>query len=278
MTDQLTVVNELHILGKQNVAGYEFTGIEGGFGEGKKAMLVKEIAEIHNRETWKINERINDNRKRFQDGIDIIDLKTPPFNGYVLESLKIQGILMQSQIGNAKNIYILSERGYAKLLKILEDDTAWELYDQFVDGYFNMRQQQQLPTDPIGILRLTFEALEEQKQEMQDIREDVKDLRDNAPLFAIECDEIAKAVRRLGVLLLGGKNCNAYQDISLRRKLYSDIYSQLHREFGVNSYKAIKRHHLDRAIQIINEEYSIPTVLDEEITATNAQINMAEVQ
>ena len=36
--------------------------------------------------------------------------------------------------------------------------------------------------------------------------------------------------------------------------------------FGVNSYKAIKRYHLDRAIQIINEEYSIPTVLNEEIT------------
>ena len=54
--------------------------------------------------------------------------------------------------------------------------------------------------------------------------------------------------------------------ISTRRKLYRDIYSQLHREFGVNSYKAIKRYHLDRAIQMINEEYSIPTVLNEEIT------------
>ncbi|MEB8957547.1 ORF6C domain-containing protein, partial [Bacillus cereus] len=53
---------------------------------------------------------------------------------------------------------------------------------------------------------------------------------------------------------------------------------QLHREFGISSYKAIKRHHLDRAIQIINEEYSLPIILEEEITATNAQINMAEVQ
>nr|MBS9407614.1 ORF6C domain-containing protein [Streptococcus oralis] len=75
---------------------------------------------------------------------------------------------------------------------------------------------------------------------------------------------------------MGGKDSNAYQDNSIRRKLYSDIYSQLHREFGVNSYKAIKRHHLDRAIQIINEEYSVPTILDEEIMTTNAQINMAE--
>lgn len=142
----------------------------------------------------------------------------------------------------------------------------------------HMQNQQKVPKDPMSVLKLTFEALEGQAQEIQHIKSDVKDLRENAPLYAVECDEISKAVRKLGVLLLGGKDSNAYQDVSLRRKLYSDIYSQLHREFGVNSYKAIKRHHLDRAIQIINEEYSIPTVLDEEITATNAQMNMAEVQ
>ncbi|MFJ8529943.1 ORF6C domain-containing protein [Bacillus sp. NPDC094106] len=275
--DQLTVANELHILGKQNIAGYEFTGIEGGFGEDKKAMLVKEIADIHNRETWKINERINDNRKRFQDGIDIIDLKTHPFNGYVLESLKRQGILTQSQIGNAKNIYILSERGYAKLLKILEDDTAWELYDQFVDGYFNMRKQQQIPTDPMSVLKLTFEALEGQNQEIQGLKTDVKDLRDNAPLFAVECDEISNAVKRYGVMLLGGKNSNAYRDRGLRTKLYKDIYSQLYRHFDVKTHKAIKRRHLELAKSKI-EEYELPIFLSEEINMINSQINITEIR
>lgn len=103
-------------------------------------------------------------------------------------------------------------------------------------------------------------------------------MRENTPLYAIECEEITRAVKSLGVMLLGGKNSNSYQDIGLRRKLYRDIYSQLHREFGVNSYKAIKRNHLDRAIQMINEEYSIPTVLNEEITVKNSQINMADIQ
>ncbi|KON88982.1 hypothetical protein AF332_20775 [Sporosarcina globispora] len=134
-------MTELKIIGKQNVAGIEFTGIEGGFGEGKKAMLVKEIAEIHDQDVKHINARINDNRKRFVDKVDILDLKTSPFGRPVLEMLKQQGILTQAQIGNAKNLYILSERGYAKLLKILEDDKAWELYDQLVDGYFDMRQK-----------------------------------------------------------------------------------------------------------------------------------------
>ncbi|MFJ7552462.1 ORF6N domain-containing protein [Bacillus thuringiensis] len=131
-------MKQLQVIGKQNVAGYEFTGIEGGFGEGKKAMLVLDIAAIHNQPLKEINRRINDNRIRFKNGVDIVDLKSSGFNPPQLLKLGFSNM----QIAKANHIYLLSERGYAKLLKILEDDTAWELYDQFVDGYFNMRKQQ----------------------------------------------------------------------------------------------------------------------------------------
>ncbi|MGH1092491.1 ORF6C domain-containing protein [Bacillus mycoides] len=273
--DKLTVTDELHILGEQNIAGYQFTGIEGGFGEGKKAMLAKEIASIHQRALREINERINLNRKRFIDDVDIVDLKANRFNRLGHETL---GYTKQS-FNQSKNIYLLSERGYAKLLKILEDDTAWELYDQFVDGYFNMREQKQLPNDPMSILKLTFDALEGQKQEIQGIKSDVKDLKNNAPLYAVECDEVSHAVRRLGVKLLGGKDSPAYKDKSLSKKLYSDIYGQLYREYGVTSYKAIKRHQLEEAKAVINEKYTIPKVLKDEIEEvnTNIQIRMEEV-
>lgn len=131
-------MNQLQIIGQQYIAGYQFTGIEGGFGEEKKAMLVKDIAVIHGQALKEVNRRINDNRKRFKDGVDIIDLKVSGFEPLSFTDL---GFSRQS-VANSNNIYLLSERGYAKLLKILEDDTAWELYDQFVDGYFNMRKRQ----------------------------------------------------------------------------------------------------------------------------------------
>ena len=67
----------------------------------------------------------------------------------------------------------------------------------------------------MSILKLTFEALEGQKLELQHIKSDVKDLRENAPLFAVECDEISNAVKRHGVALLGGKQSNAYQHAGL---------------------------------------------------------------
>lgn len=131
-------MNQLQVIGKQNIAGYEFTGIEGGFGEGKKAMLVLDIATIHNQPLKEINRRINDNRIRFKDGVDIVDLKSGGFNPPQLLNLGFSNM----QIAKSNNIYLLSERGYAKLLKILEDDKAWELYDILVDEYFNMRKQQ----------------------------------------------------------------------------------------------------------------------------------------
>lgn len=128
-------MNQLQVLGKQKIGNFEFVAIEGGFGEGKKAMTVKDIAGIHGRPVKSINQAINMNIKRFIDGVDIIDLKSK-VTQIDLEKFGFS----QNAINRSNNIYILSERGYAKLLKILEDDTAWEIYDQLVDNYFSYRK------------------------------------------------------------------------------------------------------------------------------------------
>ena len=129
-------MNNLEVRGTQNFKGIEIPVIEGGFGEGKRCMLVREIAQIHNMKVGNINQRINDNRVRFKDGVDIIDLKTYTSDVSVLKDLGFT----QAQIGNSKNIYILSERGYAKLIKIMDSDLAWEIHDELMDEYFAMRE------------------------------------------------------------------------------------------------------------------------------------------
>ena len=124
---------QLKVVGKGYIGHIEFTGIGRGFGNDRKAMLVKDIAKIHNRPIKAINQAINMNRKRFKDGIDLLDLK------FSSGSIKLTELFSKQQIANYNNIYLLSERGYAKLLKILDDDKAWDIYDQLVDNYFNMR-------------------------------------------------------------------------------------------------------------------------------------------
>ena len=131
MNKQIVKIN-----GLKEIDGMKFHDIEGGFGEGKKAMLVKEIANIHGRELKTINQAINMNKRRFAVGIDLLDLKRSGLEVNLID----HGIYNQNSINRSENIYLLSERGYAKLLKILEDDVAWEQYEKLVDGYFNMRQ------------------------------------------------------------------------------------------------------------------------------------------
>lgn len=129
-------MNDLILKGKVSIDGMKFNHIEGGFNEHKKSILVKDIANIHDRELFKINELINNNRKRFKDYVDIIDLKNTNFDILLMDN----GIYTQNAVNRSRNIYLLSERGYAKLLKILEDDFAWDQYEKLVDNYFNMRQ------------------------------------------------------------------------------------------------------------------------------------------
>lgn len=148
-------MENITINGLIKIDNMRFTDIEGGFGEGKKAMLVKDIANIHGKALKHINEAINKNKNRFKQGVDIIDLRGTGFEVDLVDF----GILTQNSINRSSNIYILSERGYAKLLKILEDDVAWERYDKLVDEYFTMRYKYSYNNPDVNKLMETVDRL-----------------------------------------------------------------------------------------------------------------------
>ena len=108
------------------------------------------------------------------------------------------------------------------------------------------------------------------------LRQEFEEFKEDMPILGIEEDRITCAVKKKGVKCLGGKASNAYNDRSLRGKLYSDLYQQLYRQFGITTYKAIKRNQCDRAVGVI-EGYEPPFILGEQIKDCNAQMNM-EVQ
>lgn len=135
-------MNELTVKGKQEFMGKEIPVIYGGFGAGQKVMLARDVAEIHGTELKAINQNINRNIKRFRENVDIIDLKTQSLPVTELEQL---GFTKQS-VANSKNIYLLSERGYAKLIKIMDTDLAWEIHDKLIDEYFQLREQKEQQT------------------------------------------------------------------------------------------------------------------------------------
>lgn len=132
---------DLVVKGKMNFMGIEIPVVSGGFGEDKMCVSDKTIAEIHGTTTSEIRKAINRNVKRFKDGIDYIDLKI--VRNLVTDNLLEQLGYSKMQIGKAEHIYIVSERGYAKLIKIMDDDASWDVHDKLVDDYFNMREKLQ---------------------------------------------------------------------------------------------------------------------------------------
>ena len=97
---------------------------------------------------------------------------------------------------------------------------------------------------PMELMELQFKALKEQKEKISQVENRVYKLEEDMPLFQIDCKEIQALVRKKGIEALGGYRSIAYNDNSLRGKVYSDIQQQIRREFGVLKYEAIKRSQL----------------------------------
>lgn len=167
-------MSDLALNGNTLVAGVTVPNINGGFGENKKSMLAKHIAEIHDRNLKRVNEAINKNRKRFKDYIDVIDIKDTEFEVVLID----HKILTQNAVNRASNIYILSERGYAKLIKIFDDEKSWELYDQLLDEYFDLRDGNVIPINnqpstELQILQGAINQLVKQEQQLMEMSEKV---------------------------------------------------------------------------------------------------------
>lgn len=130
------------VQGTQQFMGKEIPVVLGGFGENQKVVTDKMIAEIHGMETRNVRARITDNIKRFKESIDFIDLKEGAYQTSTLEILLKLGYT-KSAITQAEHIYLLSERGYAKIIKIMDTDLAWDIHDQLMDEYFHLREEKQ---------------------------------------------------------------------------------------------------------------------------------------
>lgn len=132
-------------------------------------------------------------------------------------------------------------------------------------------QKQSIP-EQIKTIAIGYTELEEK---VDTVNEDLQNFKQDMPILGIEESKITSAVRRKGVRCLGGKFTEAYQDKSLRGKVYADIYGQLKRQFGVATYKAIKRNQCDSAVDVV-ENYELPLVLAEQVKDCNAQIAIQE--
>lgn len=234
-----------------------------------RVLTTQQIAEAYGTEPKVISNNFNRNKERYIEGKHFICLE-----GSELRDFKTNHQFEESSRIN--KLYLWTEKGAFLHAKSLNTDKAWEVYDRLVDTYFEVKK----PLTQLEILQQSVEILNQHDKELKRIDNRMNKLEFDIPLYGSEADELSKHVKKKGVEILGGKDSEAYKDSGVRSKVYSDIYGQVKREFGLysedggaKSYKALKRRHINEAHEIIRQ-YEAPTFLREMIEMCNAQGRM----
>ncbi len=262
--------NLITVLGTEEIDGNQFTGIEGGFGEGKRSMLVRDIAGAMHLSVKRLNELINkkENRKRFKDDVEIIDLKSKVDANDLTKEFGFS----DHSVRMSNNIYLLSERGYAKLLKIMDSDEAWNQYDKFVDGYFQYREETRNAHKPLTLpdqIQTIALGYGEMHKDVEAIKDDVQELKDNEEIRSWERKQLL-SIRREKVLsyLTGINDPDKFK--SARSKLYQAIGSDFKRQFNLPAYDALPRKQFqmgrDFMINWVPDEWTRAAIAGMELT------------
>lgn len=176
--------------------------------------------------------------------------------------------------GRPKTEYIIKLDTAKEMAMLERNEKGKQVRRYFIQVEKKYKEQTQQPAKPLSVqeqIRLIAQGNIELEQKIDNVKQDLEQFKQDMPVLGIEESKITSAVRKTGVKILGGKDSNAYNDKSLRSKLYSDIYRELKRQFDVTTYKAIKRSQCDMALSII-ETYKPPLVLEEQIQNCNAQM------
>lgn len=175
--------------------------------------------------------------------------------------------------GRPKQEYLIKLDTAKEMAMLERNEKGKQVRRYFIQVEKKYQEVKRKPLTAVEQLQLQTQAILEVHEEVKAVNEDLQQFKMDMPILGIEIDRITEAVHKRGVAALGGKESNAYNDRSLRGKVYSDIYRELKRQFGVTTYKAIKRNQCDMAVSIV-DEYELPIILAEQVRDYNAQLNM----
>ena len=192
------------------------------------------------------------------------------------ENEEYQGVEISTPSGQTKKDHII-KLDTAKEMAMLERNEKGKQVRKY---FIQVEKKYKEKSADLSDLSVELQAIIMHDKKIQRIETRIDKLENDIPLYGSEADDLCNHVKRKGVEVMGSKKSNAYQDTKIRTAVYTDIYNQIKREFGLyddkgryTSYKALKRKYIKEAHGLI-DSYEPPMYLRERIEDCNAQISL----
>ncbi|MGI1726679.1 Rha family transcriptional regulator [Pediococcus acidilactici] len=176
-----------------------------------------------------------------------------------LDRLNFEQMFMESTepdlYGRDRRIYYMNRDGFTLLAMGFTGKKALDFKLKYIEAFNNMEEaireeRIQLPTDPMEVLRLVFNATENTNKKVDRIDSDVDYLKNNQRLDPTEYAYISKRISRkvYEYIDMHGLALSAPQ----RSKLYKDINRGINEVTGVKTRSQLRQKDFDKADEFIS--------------------------
>lgn len=214
------MMNELQKIGNHEISVKTYNG--------KRVVTFKDIDTVHERPEGTARKRFSDNRDRFIEGTDFFKISPSEFRTTIGDM----------DLRQQNEITLISESGYLMLVKSFTDDLAWTVQRQLVDSYFRMQKRM----TPEEMMRVQLGMID-------DVSDRVTKLENTMNIDYGQQRVLEKEVAAVVIESLGGKDSNAYREIS--KKVFAECNHDIKDYLHVNSRNNIPRLRFEDAVDYI---------------------------
>lgn len=145
----------------------------------QRVLTTQQLAEIYETDVANIKMNFSRNKARFIEGKHYHILK-----GADLKAFKDEVTDSYFVGKNASQLILWTEKGADRHCKILDTDKAWEQFDNLEETYFRVKENQQvkLPSTPMEVMKLMFQAMEDTNEKMESLEKRVKEVEVKATM------------------------------------------------------------------------------------------------
>lgn len=153
--------------------------------------------------------------------------------------------------GQNRNVTIINESGLYSLIFSSKLENA-KRFKRWVTSEVlpTLRKTgaYQVPSDPMQALRLMFEATEQTKQEIKNVKDDVIDLKENQKLDAGDYNFLTRTINQRVAHI---QRLHAITNQKQRSELFRDINSEVKKMTGASSRTNVRQKHFNDVIEMI---------------------------